>query len=119
MQNRQSVIPNLDNGFNPDHGNAVGFLFKRVPEDALLKGIFGNPAICTPKESPATGTTPTRCSTHQKTSSKLGEDPTSVDGYVKKHSLSFGEFEGETHNPPYGSAVAAVAYRHLVTQIGK
>ena len=44
---------------------------------------------------------------------QVGEDPTSVDKYVKKHGLSAGEFEGGAHNPLYDSAVAAVAYRHL------
>lgn len=50
---------------------------------------------------------------------QAGEDPTSVDNYVKKHELSVGEFEGGTHNPLYDSAVAAVVYRHLVEKIGK
>ncbi|MES2213515.1 MAG: hypothetical protein V4473_01580 [Patescibacteria group bacterium] len=50
---------------------------------------------------------------------QAGEDPTSVDSYVKKHGLSVGKFEGGTHNPLYDSAVAAVAYRHLVAQISK
>lgn len=45
---------------------------------------------------------------------QAGEDPTSVDGYAKKHGLSVGEFEGGTHNPLYDSAVAAVVYRHLM-----
>ena len=44
---------------------------------------------------------------------QAGEDPTSVDSYVKKYELSVGEFEGGTHNPLYDSAVAAVVYRHL------
>jgi len=44
---------------------------------------------------------------------QAGEDPTSVDSYVKKHSLSVGEFESGTHNPLYDSAAAAVVYRHL------
>lgn len=44
---------------------------------------------------------------------QAGEDPTSVDSYVKKHGLSVGEFEGGTHNPLYDSAVAVVVYRHL------
>lgn len=37
---------------------------------------------------------------------QAGEDPTSVDSYVKKNELSVGEFEGGTHNPLYDSAVA-------------
>ncbi len=44
---------------------------------------------------------------------QVGEDPTSVDGYAKKHGLDVGEFEGGTHNPLYDSAVAAAVYRHL------
>ncbi len=44
---------------------------------------------------------------------QAGEDPSSVDKYLAKHSLSVGEFEGGTHNPLYDSAVAAVVYRHL------
>lgn len=48
---------------------------------------------------------------------QAGEDPTSVDSYVKKHELSVGEFEGGTHNPLYDSAVAAVVYRHLLAQV--
>lgn len=43
-----------------------------------------------------------------------GEDPTSVDNYIKKYGLSVGEFEGGTHNPLYDSAAAAVVYRHLM-----
>lgn len=46
---------------------------------------------------------------------QAGEDPTSVDGYAKKHALSVGEFEGGTHNPLYDSAVAAAVYRHLLS----
>lgn len=45
---------------------------------------------------------------------QAGEDPTSVDKYVRKYGLSVGEFEGGTHNPLYDSAVAAAAYRHLL-----
>ena len=44
---------------------------------------------------------------------QAGEDPTSVDAYVKKYALIVGEFEGGTHNPLYDSAVAAVVYKHL------
>ena len=40
---------------------------------------------------------------------QAGEDPTSVDSYVKKYELSVGEFDGGTHNPLYDSAVAAAA----------
>lgn len=50
---------------------------------------------------------------------QAGEDPTSVDSYVKKNELSVGEFEGGTHNPLYDSAVAAVVYRHLTEKISK
>lgn len=44
---------------------------------------------------------------------QAGENPTSVDEYIKKYSLEVGEFEGGSHTPLYDSAVAAVAYRHL------
>ena len=44
---------------------------------------------------------------------QAGENPTSVDEYVKKYNLSVPEFDGGTHNPLYDSAVAAVVYRHL------
>ncbi len=50
---------------------------------------------------------------------QAGEDPTSVDAYVKKYALEVGEFVGGTHNPLYDSAVAAAAYRHLLTRVGK
>lgn len=46
---------------------------------------------------------------------QAGEDPTSVDGYVRKHGLEVPDF-GTTHNPLYDSAVAAVAYRHLLSR---
>ena len=46
-----------------------------------------------------------------------GEDPTSVDRYVKKHGLSVGEFQGGSHNPLYDSAAAAAVYRHLLAQV--
>jgi hypothetical protein len=44
---------------------------------------------------------------------QVGEDPTSVDSYLKKYGLTVGEFEGGTHNPLYDSAVAAKVYFHL------
>jgi len=50
---------------------------------------------------------------------QAGENPTSVDEYVKKHQLSVGEFEGGTHNPLYDSAAAAVVYRHLAGRVAK
>lgn len=46
---------------------------------------------------------------------QAGEDPTSVDGYVRKHGLEVPNF-GTTHNPLYDSAVAAVVYRHLLSR---
>ena len=46
---------------------------------------------------------------------QAGEDPTSVDGYVRKHGLEVPDF-GTTHNPLYDSAVAAVVYRHLLSR---
>ncbi len=48
---------------------------------------------------------------------QVGEDPTSVDSYMKKHELSVGEFVGGTHNPLYDSAAAAAVYRHLVARV--
>lgn len=50
---------------------------------------------------------------------QAGENPTSVDKYVAQHGLSVGGFEGGTHNPLYDSAVAAVAYRHLLLRRDK
>jgi hypothetical protein len=44
----------------------------------------------------------------------VGEDPTSVDSYVKKFGLQLPEFDGGTHNPLYDSAVAATVYRHIL-----
>jgi len=45
---------------------------------------------------------------------QAGENPTSVDEYIKKHDLSVPDFDGGTHNPLYDSAVAAIVYRHLL-----
>lgn len=45
---------------------------------------------------------------------QAGEDPTSVDAYIKKYALTVSEFEGGTHNPLYDSAVAAAVYRHMM-----
>ena len=50
---------------------------------------------------------------------QVGEDPTSVDAYVKKYALEVGNFVGGTHNPLYDSAVTAAVYRHLLTRVGK
>jgi len=49
---------------------------------------------------------------------QAGEDPTSVDGYAKKHGVAVdpAEFAGGTHNPLYDSAQAAAVYRHLLTR---
>lgn len=41
-----------------------------------------------------------------------GEDPTSVDKYVKKHNLQITDY-GTTHNPLYDSEVAGKVYLHL------
>lgn len=45
-----------------------------------------------------------------------GEDPTSVDSYAAKHSIGVdsAKFMGETHNPLYDAAQAAVVYQHLL-----
>jgi hypothetical protein len=47
---------------------------------------------------------------------QVGEDPTSVDGYAKKYSLSVPDFSGGTHNPLYDAAITAAVYRHLLTR---
>lgn len=48
---------------------------------------------------------------------QAGEDPTSVDGYVRKHGLVItGDFAGGTHNPLYDSEVAARVLMHLRSQ---
>lgn len=44
---------------------------------------------------------------------QVGEDPISVDSYLKKYDLTVSEFEGGTHNPLYDSAVAVQVFRHL------
>ncbi len=45
---------------------------------------------------------------------QAGEDPTSVDGYVRKHGLELRpDFAGGSHNPLYDSEVAARVYMHL------
>lgn len=45
---------------------------------------------------------------------QAGEDPTSVDGYVRKHGLALSaDFAGGSHNPLYDSEVAARVYLHL------
>lgn len=43
----------------------------------------------------------------------LGEDPLSVDSYLKKYELSVGDY-ATTHHPLYDSEVAAVVYRHAM-----
>lgn len=49
---------------------------------------------------------------------QAGEDPTSVDGYVRKHGLMIAsDFAGGTHNPLYDSEVAAQVYMHLRSRI--
>lgn len=48
---------------------------------------------------------------------QVGEDPTSVDSYVKKYGLTVGEFEGGTHTPLYDSAAAYQVYRHLMSRV--
>jgi hypothetical protein len=47
---------------------------------------------------------------------QVGEDPTSVDAYIKKYNLEVRDFGG-THNPLYDSEVAARVYLHLKTRI--
>ena len=43
---------------------------------------------------------------------QVGEDPTSVDNYAKKHRLPITDY-GSTHNPLYDCEVAAKVYMHL------
>ncbi len=45
---------------------------------------------------------------------QVGEDPTSVDGYLVRHDLIVSsQYEGGTHNPLYDSEVAARVLMHL------
>lgn len=45
----------------------------------------------------------------------VGEDPTSVDAYAKKHGLEISDY-GTTHNPLYDCEVAARCYIHLMSK---
>ena len=44
-----------------------------------------------------------------------GEDPNSVDDYVKKHKLDV-PFDGSPHHPLYDAIATEVAYRHLMKE---
>lgn len=46
----------------------------------------------------------------------LGEDPTSVDSYVRKYGLEV-PFKGTTHHPTYDSVVAAVVWEHAMARL--
>jgi len=46
----------------------------------------------------------------------LGEDPSSVDGYNKKHGLAV-PFEGVTHHPMYDAAAAAIVWEHAMARL--
>jgi hypothetical protein len=46
----------------------------------------------------------------------LGEDPASVDGYVRKYGLVV-PFSGVSHHPMYDAVVAAVVWDHAVKRI--
>jgi len=46
----------------------------------------------------------------------VGEDPSSVDGYVKKHGLTV-PFDGVAHHPMYDSCAAAVVWEHIMTRV--
>ena len=48
----------------------------------------------------------------------LGENPGSVDSYVKKYDLQLGKVPGTTHHPLYDSIVAAVVFEHCAIRIG-
>ena len=44
-----------------------------------------------------------------------GEDPTSIDKFLKKSGINVAGFEGGTHNPLYDSAAAASTYFELMS----
>ena len=46
----------------------------------------------------------------------LGEDPSSVDGYNKKHGLA-APLEGVTHHPMYDAAAAAIVWEHAMARL--
>lgn len=46
----------------------------------------------------------------------VGEDPSSVDGYNKRHDVSV-PFEGVSHHPMYDAAAAAVAWEHAMARL--
>ncbi len=48
----------------------------------------------------------------------LGEDPSSVDGYVAKNGIVV-PFEGVSHHPMYDAATAAVAWEHAMSRLQK
>ena len=46
----------------------------------------------------------------------LDEDPSSVDGYNKRHGLAV-PFEGVSHHPMYDATAAAIAWEHAMTRL--
>jgi len=48
----------------------------------------------------------------------LGENPGSVEAYVRKYGLELGKVPGTTHHPLYDSVVAAVVFEHCAGRIG-
>lgn len=46
----------------------------------------------------------------------LGEDPTSVDAYLKKYALDV-PFEGVTHHPLYDARAASVVWEHALARV--
>ena len=48
----------------------------------------------------------------------LGEDPSSVDGYNKRHGIIV-PFNGVPHHPRYDAIAAAVAWEHAIERLNK
>jgi hypothetical protein len=46
----------------------------------------------------------------------LGEDPSSVDEYIKRHGLAV-SFEGVSHHPMYDATAAAIAWEHVMASL--
>ena len=44
----------------------------------------------------------------------VGEDPTSVDTYINRHSLLVPAVEGGAHNPLYDCKAADICFRHIM-----
>ncbi len=46
----------------------------------------------------------------------VGEDPSSVDGYIKRYGLTV-PFDGVPHHPMYDSVAAAVVWEHIMARV--